>query len=31
MPRQPAHPGKVEERCGRYGNKWDLNSDATFY
>ena len=28
MPRQPAHPGKVAERCGLNGNKWDLNSDA---
>ena len=28
MPRQPVLPDKVVERCGRKGNKRDLNSDA---
>ena len=28
MPRQPADPGKVVERCGLDGNKWDLTPGA---
>ena len=31
MPHQPAYPGKVVVRCGREGNKSDLNSDAPLF
>ena len=28
MPHQPVYPDKVVERCGLYGNKWDLTPGA---
>ena len=31
MPHQPADPGKVVERCGLDGNKWDLTFDASSF